>query len=293
MPAAVADERILWKVAASCSVTLQDQYGEPVAAVGAVTVDIVNAIGTVIATGRATTQDSPAIVGVYRVALTATETASLDLFTLTWKDGGVARKTTYVEMVGGFYFGIQELRDAESSLSNRTVYSDDVLKSFRRAAEEEAERVSGSSFVPRYRRTVVKSTGQSQLVLEDAPIRVVREVAPALQGAYSATDITGMTVREYGVIEMATNWFPAGMVTVGYEYGHNRPPRDVKNMAMRRARYLANLNKSPSNDRQARLIIEPDTGRTLQFSAASAYRTGDDEVDSVYARFGIRSPAIG
>lgn len=294
----IVNERILVAAAASCSVTLRDQDGEPVAAAGTVTVDIARADGTVIATARATTQDSPPIVGVYKVALTATETASLDILTLTWKDTTVARVTTRVEIVGRYYFGLQEARNLESSLANRSVYSDETLKAFRRAVEEEAERVAGCAFVPRYRRIVVAGNGVRELPIPDTLPTRLRELTPTVGTAWTSGQLASVILRPEGALIVnayavsTVGFFPPGPVTVAYEYGYERPPEPVKNMAIRRLRYLANLAKSPSNDRQARLILDAETGRTLMFSASGAYKTGDDEVDAVYWRHGMRAPAI-
>ena len=64
----------------------------------------------------------------------------------------------------------------------------------------------------------------------------------------------------------------------------------VRAMVARRARYRLGLSTSPDQDRQARFVVQD--GATIGFAQASAWRTGDDEVDSVYARFGWRTPGV-
>jgi hypothetical protein len=61
-------------------------------------------------------------------------------------------------------------------------------------------------------------------------------------------------------------------------------------MVARRARARWHLTKSPEFDRQARFVME--NGQTIGLASAGPWRTGDDEVDSVYQRWSMRVPGL-
>ena len=111
----MADQRVLQRVAATIRVDMVDQDGAAAAAAGAVTVTVVRADGTVVATDRAATLQTGS-TGTYEAALTAAETATLDQLTCTWKDGATTRAVTVVDVVGRYMFTIAEARNSDPTL---------------------------------------------------------------------------------------------------------------------------------------------------------------------------------
>jgi hypothetical protein len=276
------DETVLQRVAATAHVTFVDQNGDPTAAGGTVTVDIATIDGSTVATGRATTGGDG--TGVYTAALTAVETADLDLLTFTWKDTGTARATTHVEIAGGAYFGLVALGRQEPSIANANKSDTQVRKALDEAIRE-AERCCAVSWVPRYNYGTVCAASDGTVVLDTPLVRSLRSVADS-EG--NAVDFTDALLHDTGkVTRLATS----GYLTVGWEHGADRPPAPVLAMVARRTRYRLGLSISPDQDRQARFVMQD--GQTIGFAHAGAFMTGDDEVDSVYSRFGWRVPGVG
>jgi hypothetical protein len=90
--------------------TLSQQWYEDGAVVdpGSVTVGITRADGTVlVAAGAATTGSG---TGARTYNLTTTHTALLDRLTVTWTSTLKGTLLSYVEVVGGFWFSLAELR---------------------------------------------------------------------------------------------------------------------------------------------------------------------------------------
>src|SRR4051812_41669308 len=105
MDAPIAASRHRVGAAASLQVTWTDELDEPASAAGAVTVRVQKADGTdVVTAGSSTTGSNP-----YVRALTAAQNATLELLTATWTDAGSsATRTTRHEIVGGFFFPIDD-----------------------------------------------------------------------------------------------------------------------------------------------------------------------------------------
>lgn len=129
----------------TATITATYLVGETPTAAGAVTVTITNDRGTTLATGSATS----AGVGVYSFTLTPTHTAAVDILTATWVSGTLGTITTTVEVVGGFYFGLDKLR-AMPDLDNPVRYPTERLIARRDWITGLIEREVRTSFVERY-----------------------------------------------------------------------------------------------------------------------------------------------
>jgi hypothetical protein len=287
----VADQRVLAGVAATINVSLVDQDGVAAAAVGTITVTITRADGTVIATGRSTSAGTG--TGAFTAALTATETASLDTLTCSWLDGGVARLTTVVEVVGGYWFSVADARSAEGSLQDTSKYPTAAIVAVRRYVEDEFERIMGVAGVPRYRRLSIRGSNRSDLVLPDVAIRALREVTIYDGTTFSVSERAALIQRDEGVLTMVGSNWPTWDVTVGYEHGLDRPPGNGKAMAIRRARRLLNQARSPLPDDVQSMRFVMQDGQTIGLNTAGKWRTGDDVIDSYLASFGRRTPGVG
>jgi hypothetical protein len=257
----VVDERILRGAPASIEVSWADQYGEPAAAVGAVTVLVEKADGTdVITAGSSTTGTNP-----YLRALTAVQTATLEQLTATWTDAGnSSTRTTRVEIADRFYFNRVEARQIDSTLGDLSKYPGADFRLHRFATEVECERVCGVAFTPRYARAVVDGTDDQDLYLPHAFLRRVRSVreysSDTAYTEYSATEVARIAVKEDGRIIRTDGAVFAGgdgNVVVEYEHGMDRPPPDLLHASVIRCRYR--LNSETTQDwSEASRYVGPD-----------------------------------
>lgn len=289
------DQRILQNAPATITGTIADSDGEPIAPVGSVTVNITRADGTVIATGRSTTLVS---TGIYTAALTATETASLDRLTFAWKDGSTVRTTSYVEIVGGYYFTVAEARNSDPTLDDKSRYPDSVIIAKRRDVEDEFERITGCAWVPRYDEYTQDIGWQYGVNLPVMRLRTLRAVTSIVGTVSTSLDTSILITDPWGTVNHNITSpvpFPAGQLSIAYEHGADSPPSDLKRVALLRLRMMLNADKAgiPSN---ATSFIPAGGGATLTLAqpGRAGYETGVPEIDAVLLRPGIcqRIPGI-
>lgn len=291
------NQRILRGVAASLAFMNVDSDGTNTAAAGAVTVGVTKGDGsTLIASGSATTDSNP-----YLYALTAANNTELQWLTATWTDGGdSSTHTTLVEVVGGYYASVAEIRNSDSSLLDEVKYPDARLIQARWDTEVEFEAACGVSFVPRYRRVQLDGLGGRWILLPDQMVRIVRSVrvysdattyTSSTAAELAAMDVTGGT----GIITRTDGGvFSSGCknIVVEYEHGFDRPPADVRQAFLTRVRSRLNFDKSGIPDRATTYV--PAEGGT--FALATPGRggsiTGIPDVDVVLARYGRNIPGI-
>lgn len=300
------DQQLLRATPASLSVTLLDSTGEPRAAAGTVTVHVTRADGSdLLAAGSSTVVDSDDST-IYTAALTAAQTAQLDILTAVWTDNGVAVATTLHEIVGGFYFTIAEARQLEPSLRDLAKYPNADVLEFRREVEEEFETIAGVAFVPRYAHIRISGTGTESIELPDGVtrLRTVRSV----RTYFSATDYIDATSDQLAALQPSEwgelDWLvspidpAAGLIfaygqrniVLGVEHGYDRPPATVKRAGVRRLRQRLNGAKSAFPENAQRFTAE--NGATYTLARPTVFSTGDDEIDAVLGRFATRIPGI-
>jgi hypothetical protein len=292
----VADEQILQGVPATITGVFYDQHGIAAPPAGTVTVGVTASDGTVVlAAGTTTTAGGD---GAYKVALTASQTAALDVLTATWTASGGAVTTSVVEIVGGYWFSVAEAR-THSGLGDSGAVTDAKIIEKRREVEQEAERIIGAAFVPRFRQVTVWGTGTGSLVMPDPVIRTVRSVSFAgvsLSAAALANIVAGAdgTLTGYWPTlavgeESWSSWgsrFPSGTrVAVGYEHGLDRPPADLKRVALRRLRSIVNAEKSGVPDRAVTFTTGEGGTYSLATPGTRDWHTGIPEVDDVYGSY--------
>lgn len=243
----------------------------PTDADGSVTVDIFRSDGSLFATDAATTHP-----GTGRYVYTLAPQSVLELFTLQWEGtfGGVVQRiTSQVEVVGGYYVSLVDIR-AEDSLSNTTLFPNEKLAEARHWFEDTAERYCGVSFVPRYRRDVLNGKGSTKLELRRAMPRVLLSVK--FDGVAQTT--TDYDLYDAGYI-VAPGAFPAGAknIEVIYEHGFDAPESDVREAALTaiRARLLGDRSGIPAN------LSQMSVDGIVQTFRAPTRPTGIDAVDSV------------
>jgi len=273
-------DRILTNAAATVSHTF---YGDETAtnADGAVTVTVTNAIGTALLTAAATTTPS---TGVYRRALAAV--AAADLLTIAWTgtfSGGAVTQTDTLEVVGGNYFALAELRTLEPQVQSTSDYPTARLAAARVRAETRLEECLGRSFVTRIAVERMAVPGGSHIRLRYPHVRSVRQIT--LDGTVVAATTydlqRGETVPSIYRGAGWGNWTSTdAILSVVYAHGLGTVPEDVKWAAMKLAAFYAQRSAIP--DKALGQMMSPE-GDTWRMSTAGPGRVGLPEVDAIIA----------
>ncbi len=285
--------RILRGTAATLTFQGRDSDGEP-ADPGTVTVGVTNSAGdTVIAAGTATT--TPAADGTQRtVALTAAQTATLDVLYATWTVSGTAIATTRHDIVGGFYMAIDDLRAAEPS----TATAPDLIQ-FRQArtyVETFIEQACGKAFVPRFDVALIPGNRTCHLTLPRWYVRRVRWLRLWASNTESTdfTDTACAAIRASadGVLHLdqTTDGY---QVEVGFEHGTDAPPADVAREAIRFARNQVHRPATRALP-EAATSLRLDNGSfvTLATPGVGNWHTGITSVDDMLRRYKRREVQV-
>lgn len=284
-------ERVLRNTAATVSVTFYNG-STAVEADGAVTVVAKRADGTTLLSTTAT--NDPA-VGVYTLVIPSQ--ASLNFFTLTWSGtftGTAISIESYVEIVGGFYFSIAELRASDSALTVSR-FPNQALIDSRLSVENEFEDICGQAFVPRFASEWVTDSYDYEIYTSE----------------YNPRKLTAMKVN--GTSYDLTNWETLGYVKkrdsnrhgfllsgpalpavytgndvyIEYEYGMPQVPYPIKEKALRRAK-LNLLGMASTIDPRATTMILPDIGSVnLATPGMRGLETGIPDIDVVLRRYTV------
>lgn len=293
-------ERVLRNTAATVSVTFTSG-STAVEADASVTVVAKKADGTTLFSTTAT--NDPA-VGVYKVVISPQ--ANLNFLTLTWTgtfSGTSISIDTYVEIVGGFYFSISELRAADSALANTSRFPDAALIDARLDVETEFEEICNRAFVPRFNRENIREFSwrdddkgkykEAELEFPD-----VFRITGASIGATSYSSVDTLAWETSYWIEpgygTALN-FRGGPILTGtimsvptfiqYEYGFQSVPMQIKQKALKRAR-LNLLGMGSTIDPRATTMILPDIGSVnLATPGIRGSETGIPDIDVVLRRY--------
>lgn len=294
-------ERVLRNTSATTQITLYNG-STAVEADGTVTVVAKKADGTTLFSTNAT---NDAAVGVYSVVIPPQ--ATLNNLTLTWGatiSGTPVTLVTEVEIVGGFYFSLAELRAADSALANLTRFPNQALIDARNSVESEFEDICHRAFVPRFTRQWITMYDDDNdgrgyykyIVLEHPePIRVTG--AKIGNTSYSSVDTGNWETSGY--IEFSrdpktlnvrgdplmTGLAFGNRVIVEYEYGAPSVPIPIKEKALRRAR-LNLLGMASTIDPRATTMNIPDIGSVnLATPGERGLETGIPDIDVVLRRY--------
>lgn len=291
-----AAQRLLRGATATLDVTLYDQNGDPADAAGTVTVGITKADGSeVLASGSSTT--NPTGTGTYQRSLTAAQTATLELLTAIWTDGGDASThTTLHEIVGGFYANDPDIRAFDTSLAEAGTYPAELLRRVRQEAEDECERITGTAWVPRYRRARFDGSGTSDLVVPTWRPRTVRSVRVYADAttytAFTSGELQAIETLEHGVLTRRDgNTWTAGIqnVVVEWEHGYDRPPEDLRHAVLSRIRYRANMELVGLSESATRLVLADGSSYELPDSNEALEQRA---VLRAYHRWAVRTPGL-
>jgi hypothetical protein len=267
----------------------------PTDASGAVTVTIKRLDGTTVVSGSAT-QPGPA--GVY--AFVVPEQATVDTLTVDWSGslaGAIVSVRDYVEVAGGFLFGLAEARAAHPGLANTTDYPSTRLAAKRLEVEQECERICRRAFVPRFNRATLSGNDTDRLPIPNtdgrgSEIRAVRAVS--IDGtAWSAPDVAALGFTDFGIIKRPGGaLWPAGTgnIVVEYEHGLDYPPSELSEAAILRLRSRIAMPMSGVPDRAVSFTVTE--GGTFRLSMPGKQLTGVPDVDAVYERHTRQQRAV-
>lgn len=264
-------------------------------AVGSVTYAFKRLDGTAVVSGTAA---HPGL-GLYTAVLPGANTAQLDTFTLDWTGtiGGAAITVRdYVEICGGFLFGLKQARDMRPPL-DAVKYLTAELAATRIEVEQECELICETTFVPRFCRVALSGDGiRDSLITPHADLRALRAVK--VDGvAMAAPEIATLLMSPSGVISTGP-WprsgipWPPGVrnVIVEYEHGLDAPPPDLSRAAMLRLR--SKLGMSDTSVPFRAISFTAGEGGTYRLSTpgrdpvTGQQKTGIPEVDAAYGRWG-------
>lgn len=256
----------------------------PTDAVGSVTCSVKRLDGTVVTSGTA----SGPVSHVYTFTVPAQ--TQLDMLTLDWTGtvaGASVTARDYIEIVGGYIFGLAEAR-AMPPVLDVTRYPTDKLAQKRIGVEQECEEICGQAFVPRFARIKFTLDSQtrgttltSKMLLPSIQVRALRAIT--IDGVTQT--LTGVTVSSAGVLR-GLAWTGTDLGTtiiVEYEHGLDYPPEDLKDACMLRLR--SRLSQGDSGVPQRALSFSVADGGVYRLSTPSGAKTGIPDVDGVYERY--------
>ena len=283
----IADQRVLVGASASLQSAIRDSDGDLVAAVGTVTVGVTTADGTeVLAAGTATTSPS---TGIYAVAIDPP--TQVDIYVATWTDDGTGiSRTTYHEVVGGFYASLAEIRASDGVFQDTTRYPDADVIEARRLVETEFEQITDRAFVPRSRRVHINNRhASSELVLPDPDLRSIRSVREYNGSSYTSITVSGVMADPAGIARVPGNTsetaWPAADLVVEYEHGSERPPSDVLGAFYTRVRDVLNRPNRGVPDRTSSFTSADNGTFSLIVPGQAGFVTGIPDVDVVLERY--------
>lgn len=246
-------------------------------AAGAVTYAFKRLDGTAVVSGTAGHPGSP---GLYTAVLPAANTALLDTYTLDWSGtvaGGAVTVRDFVEVAGGFIFGLSEVR-RKKPLLDVTVPE---LAAARIEVEEECERLCGGvAWVPRFKRVAVQGRGTATLLTPHTQLRALRAVT--VDGtAWTVDQVAAVKVAEAGVLVLLAGVWPVGArIILEYEHGFDRPPEAIRTAAMTRLR--SKVGQFDTNVPYRAIAFQATEGGTYRLSTPGRDRTGIPDVDAAY-----------
>lgn len=271
-------DRVLQNTPATASVVYTS--GDTVADPGAVTVTITREDGTALVTG-ASASGTGATTRLF--SLTTTHTASLDLLRLDWTSSTLGTITTYVEIVGGYLFGLSDARGLKP-LDNTTSYPAASVVAARTLAEMALEDACGVAFVPRYAREV--RTGRSCELLPKHP-RPLSVVSAIVDGSL----VTDAVIDDENGAAAAVFYRSGGWgssrrgVAIKYTHGYQFPPPRVGRACLLLAKRF--LVDSPISDRVTTMTT-PDGGTQFMVTAGVRDAVFDvPECNAVVAEYGL------
>lgn len=245
------------------------------------TVTITRADGTALVTNASLTRVS---AGVYRYSLAPQTNLNRLLANATGVFSGQSAVVPLeVEIVGGFYWTVAELRAWDASLVDTVKYPDDRVLAVRNQVETEFEDHCRRAFVLRYEREILTGDGTFDLWLRRAePRNVIKLVVDGVDITSTVSLIADDEAKKL-LHRRDDVWSQISFdnIVIEYEWGRQTPPPRIIEASMKRARGKLVASKARIDERATMMQI-PDFG---SFNLATAGKggsiTGIPEVDIV------------
>jgi hypothetical protein len=263
----------------------------PTDATGPVTVAITREGGTPVQSGTAS---GPTAEHVYSFTFQGSDV--LDRLAVTWQAtvGGdvIVIDQDVIEVVGGFYFGLAEARAIDVVFANANRYPTSDVIEVRMQTEDEAETITGQSWVPRFERETLTGFGDRPLRLTHPWLRGVRAMEIGGEPV-DPVDLAGIGADPLGLIRDVEWPYGQGAVVVEYEHGRDRPTPDMVRAAKTRWRSLMfeRHTRTPLPDR-SEAFTRSEVG-LVKYGQETADMTGIPSVDAVYQRHPSPRPEFG
>jgi len=259
----------------------------PTDADAAVTVTVERLDGTLVVAGAAT-HTGP---GVYTFAMPGQ--TSVDTLTVDWTGAILLAPISvrdYVDIAGGFLFGLAEVRAAHPGLASTATYPVEMLAERRIQIEQECETLSGQAWVPRFARVACSGNGSAMLRTPHLALRTVRAVSVVTSSAttpFSAGELARVVPLESGILHLRNGYWPVGYqnIIVEVEHGADLPPEEIRQAAILRMRSVLATTKTSIPDRAVSYTV--NDGGVFRLATPSATSTGIPDVDAAYSRYRI------
>ncbi len=257
---------------------------------GSVAVSVTRLDGTAVESGTAVAD------GAGGYAYTFGGLDVLDVLELSWSAtvGGdaIVLDQDRIEVVGGFYFGLAEGRAVDRVLADPVKFPVADLIERRIEVEDECERLTDQSWVPRFCREAVQATGGTALVLSHPLVRAVRAVSVA-GVAYAGPVVSALEFSSLGLLYRSAGWARGQQVVVEYEHGHDAPNAEIRRAAKLRFKSLLLESVAPLPDRAERVVTVDQAGGSTVYASPTADKVGIPAVDAIYGRYGSPRPGFG
>jgi hypothetical protein len=206
------------------------------------------------------------------------------VYTASWVAGTTATDTEAFEVVGGFLFSIPEARKSDVDLTDTVRFPTADIRHYREVVEDEFERITGRSFVPRTARVEVEADDTSSLFLGYFDVSALA----AVEGPSGPVDIAGWAVDSAGSVRAPYVLTDGDRYTVTFVYGFPQVPEDVKRAGLLRLRSLLTAERSGIPDRATAFVAAEGGNFTLATAGRNGYETGLPDVDAVLKRYTYR-----
>lgn len=212
-------------------------------------------------------------------ALTAAQTASLDVLTASWKSDDGSTYTQTVEVVGGFVASITEIKERLDATPDNALVS-----AKREMALKEIEDACSVAFRPRYEKELLSGDGSTKLRLSRRRLISVESVS--VDGvALTESELEALTLDPMGVLVSESPW-PRGILNITVVYTHgfvSYPPatHPVRDYAV----YMLTDNPADVNQRATSMTTDVAT-YTLVTPGVRGARFPLPSVNAFVAEFG-------
>lgn len=285
-------DRLLQSVTGAIRLEIRNQAGDLANADAPPAVSVKDGASTTVASGASTLVST----GIYEFILTPTQTAVLDRYTASWSaafSGVTNTFATHFEVVGGFIFGVGEVRALNAELANTTTYPTAKLVDAREGVSDDLETECGIAFAPRGRRVTLSGDDRKSLLIPN--LRVRRLVSLKVGGtAFTQAELDDLAVEPWGLVTRKTlGTYTDGdrNVEVHYEHGYDFPPEGIRRAALVLAKHR--LLPSPMGLDARSSSVTTDEGTYTLIQPGIRRPFGIPEVDAEVERYREEVPVFG